>query len=66
MIPGVEIQTQEEVHVLGLFKNVEDAEGFGSKLYMYLPDMMNKETILVLNFLLMPKIILLAKKKECF
>jgi PHP family Zn ribbon phosphoesterase len=42
VIPGVEIQTQEEVHVLGLFKNVEDAEGFGSKLYMYLPDMMNK------------------------
>jgi PHP family Zn ribbon phosphoesterase len=43
VIPGVEIQTREEVHILGLFKDVLGAETFGEKLYEYLPDVQNRE-----------------------
>jgi PHP family Zn ribbon phosphoesterase len=43
VIPGVEIQTQEEVHIVGLFKNVSAAEAFGLELRNYLPDVKNRK-----------------------
>lgn len=43
VIPGVEVQTREEVHVLGLFEHVLDAEGFGAELRAYLPDVKNRK-----------------------
>jgi len=38
VIPGIEIQTIEEVHVLGYFPDIEHAERFGDFIYSYLPD----------------------------
>lgn len=38
VLPGVEVQTIEEVHVLGYFPDVEHAESFGNFIYSYLPD----------------------------
>lgn len=43
VIPGVEVQTREEVHVLGLFEDVTDAESFGAELRAYLPDVKNRK-----------------------
>lgn len=42
-IPGIEINTAEEVHILGLFENTENACAFGDKVYLALPDFPNNE-----------------------
>ena len=42
-IPGIEINTAEEVHILGLFKNMEDACAFGDAAYCAIPDIPNNE-----------------------
>lgn len=42
-IPGIEVNTAEEVHVLGLFGDVEDACVLGEALYNALPDIPNNE-----------------------
>ncbi len=42
-IPGIEINTAEEVHVLGFFKEAEDACLFGDAIYRSLPDIPNNE-----------------------
>ena len=33
LIPGVEIQTSEEIHLIALFNSINDAEHFGQILY---------------------------------
>ncbi|MGM0606946.1 MAG: PHP domain-containing protein [Candidatus Muiribacteriota bacterium] len=38
VIPGIEVTTAEEIHVLSLFKNIEDAEELSSKIYKRLLD----------------------------
>ncbi|MDI3472640.1 MAG: 3,5-nucleoside bisphosphate phosphatase [Thermotogaceae bacterium] len=38
VLPGIEVQTIEEVHVLGYFKDVDTAEEFGEFIYSKLPD----------------------------
>lgn len=42
VIPGMEIQTKEEVHLLCLFKNIEAALKFGHSIDGLIPDVPNK------------------------
>ncbi len=41
VLPGIEIQSAEEVHVLGYFESVERAEDFSRIIYSHLPDIKN-------------------------
>jgi PHP family Zn ribbon phosphoesterase len=45
VVPGIEVTTKEEVHVLCYFKNLIDALEFGEIIYSSLPDMMNNPSI---------------------
>lgn len=46
VIPGMEVQTKEDVHVVCLFRNLKTALEFQNKVYSSLPDMKNNEEIL--------------------
>ena len=41
LLPGLEVTTKEEVHVLCYFETVEQALGFSDALYPHIPDMPN-------------------------
>lgn len=41
VIPGIEVTTREEVHVLCYFNKLTDALNFGDKIYASLPDIKN-------------------------
>lgn len=41
VIPGMEITTREEVHMLGYFYRLEDALAAGEEVYAHLPDIKN-------------------------
>ncbi len=41
LIPGVELQTEEEVHLLAYFETLEKALAFGEEIYSYLPPVKN-------------------------
>lgn len=45
VIPGIELCTVEEVHVIGLFPTLDDAMNFDEFLYKKLPPIMNNEDI---------------------
>jgi PHP family Zn ribbon phosphoesterase len=45
VVPGIEVTTKEEVHVLCYFRNLIDALEFGDIVYSSLPDMMNNPSI---------------------
>jgi PHP family Zn ribbon phosphoesterase len=45
VIPGMEVQTKEEVHIVCLFKNIEGAEKFAEVVYDSLPDIKNNEEV---------------------
>ncbi|MGI6586038.1 MAG: PHP domain-containing protein [Gracilibacteraceae bacterium] len=45
VIPGMEVQTKEEVHILCLFKRMEGAAKFAEIVYNSLPDIENNEDI---------------------
>ncbi len=45
VIPGMEVQTKEEVHILCLFKKLEGAMKFSEIVYNSLPDIKNNEEI---------------------
>lgn len=53
LLPGVEVQTKEEIHVLCYFKHIENAIKIGNILYDRLPDIKNDEKLfgeqLILN-----------------
>jgi predicted metal-dependent phosphoesterase TrpH len=53
VIPGMEIETAEEIHVVCLFRNVETAEKMQQIVYLHLPEIKNNEGIfgeqLILN-----------------
>ncbi|MTI66711.1 MAG: PHP domain-containing protein [Firmicutes bacterium] len=53
VIPGIEVTTKEEVHVLCYFKTIKDLYKFENKVYKSLPDIKNNEKVfgeqLVLN-----------------
>ena len=42
-VPGIELNTAEEVHLLGYFENLEDACALGDQVYRALPDLPNNE-----------------------
>ena len=45
VIPGIEIQTKEEVHILCLFKRLESALKMGGIVYNSLPNIANNEAV---------------------
>lgn len=45
VIPGVEVQTKEDVHLLCLFKNYDDLNVFNQQIYRHLPSINNREDI---------------------
>lgn len=45
VIPGMELQTKEDIHVLCLFRNLEDAFRFQEYVYDHLPQIENKPEI---------------------
>jgi len=45
VIPGIEVTTKEEVHVLCYFKNFNDAQKFGNLIYESLPNIKNNPRI---------------------
>lgn len=45
VIPGMEVETEEEVHILTLFKNLDAAEDLAKQIYGFLPDIKNRPDI---------------------
>jgi PHP family Zn ribbon phosphoesterase len=45
VIPGMEVQSREEVHLLSLFQSVEALEEWDAYIYKYLPDVHNDPAI---------------------
>jgi hypothetical protein len=45
VIPGMEVQSREEVHLLSLFSSVEALEEWDAYIYKYLPDVHNDPAI---------------------
>ncbi|QUI24959.1 PHP domain-containing protein [Vallitalea pronyensis] len=45
VIPGIEIETREEIHVLGLFLSLEDVYNVQKKIYASLPTLHNRVSI---------------------
>lgn len=45
LVPGIEVTTREEVHVLCYFKDLYDAQQFGGLIYESLPDISNIPSI---------------------
>ena len=45
VIPGMEVETSEEVHILTLYPSIEAAETVAAKVYERLPDIKNKPEI---------------------
>ncbi len=41
LVPGLELQTEEEVHLLAYFQTLDHALAFGEEIYTYLPDVKN-------------------------
>ncbi len=44
-IPGIEVTTSEEIHVLSFFEDIDKAVGFSGMLYDALPDIQNRPEI---------------------
>lgn len=45
VLPGIEVETEEEVHILTLFKRLEEAEALSDCIYNMLPDIKNRPDI---------------------
>ncbi|OGP94139.1 MAG: hypothetical protein A2Z19_01590 [Deltaproteobacteria bacterium RBG_16_54_18] len=45
VIPGMEVQSREEVHLISLFRSVEALEEWDASIYPYLPDVKNDPAI---------------------
>lgn len=50
VLPGMEVQTREEVHLLTLFDTVEQALAWQAKVYAHLPNLKNEEEHLGAQF----------------
>ena len=42
LLPAIELNTQEEVHMLAYFRSVEEALAFSDEIYAYLPPIKNR------------------------
>ena len=45
VLPGMEVETREEVHLLALFEEVENARRWQEVVYEHLPDLPNQEAV---------------------
>lgn len=45
VIPGMEVTSKEEVHILAYFDTVEDDLAFGQEIYAHLPSIANREEL---------------------
>lgn len=45
VLPGIELQTREDIHILGLFPDIEKSNDFQSRLNPYLPTTLNQPEI---------------------
>ena len=45
VVPGMELETREEVHLICLFKRIEDVLSLQDMVYNSLPDIKNREDI---------------------
>lgn len=45
ILPGIEIQSREEAHILGIFKDYLSALNFQRELWKYLPNLKNNENL---------------------
>ncbi len=45
VIPGMEVETSEEVHILTLYPSIDSAEQVAAKVYEHLPDIKNRPEI---------------------
>lgn len=45
VLPGIEVETEEEVHILTLFKSLENAEALSGYIYGMLPEIKNRSEI---------------------
>ncbi len=45
LLPGIEVTSREEVHILCYFRDVEDAVRFGNSIYDHLPPLANNRAI---------------------
>ena len=45
ILPGLELTTMEEAHLLAYFRTVEDALAFSDEIYPYLPDLPNRKDL---------------------
>jgi len=45
VIPGMEVTSKEEVHILAYFDSVEDDLAFGEEIYAHLPEIANREEL---------------------
>ena len=45
VIPGMEVTSKEEVHILAYFDSVEADLAFGEEIHAHLPDVMNKQEL---------------------
>lgn len=63
-IPGIELSTAEEVHLLAYFNNVDTAYEFGEFLYKSLPDMPNNEDFFGHQFIMDENDEIIGKKDK--
>lgn len=52
LLPGIEVNTKEEVHLLCYFKYLNDAMEFGDVIYKHLPNIKNNEKIFGTQYVL--------------
>lgn len=45
VVPGIEVQSREEVHLICLFKKIDNAKAFGEIIYDSLPNIQNNEEL---------------------
>ena len=64
VIPGLEVQTKEEVHILCYFKKLESALTFGEMVYAHLPDIPNRENLFGEQLLLDAEDHILGKERR--
>jgi PHP family Zn ribbon phosphoesterase len=52
VIPGIELETAEEIHLVCLFPSVEEAEKAGDIIFKSLPDIKNRREIFGIQYLM--------------
>lgn len=64
LLPGIELSTAEEVHLLAYFKDITTAIEFGEFIYDSLPDIPNNETFFGSQFIMNENDEIIGKKNK--